>query len=82
MDFIKMFIYFILLKAEKLIESLNIFVEEKGKKKEFVEAKARCESQEERDRIKLDPKHPLLIALGDINEEDYVLDTLKKTKSR
>ena len=29
----------------------------------------------------MDPKHPLLIALNDIGAEDYVLETLKKTKS-
>ena len=68
--------------AEKLIEALNIFDEERNKKREWHEAKERCKTQEEKDRIKLDPKHPLLVALGDIAEEDYVLDTLKKTKSR
>lgn len=68
--------------AEKLIEALNIFDEERNKKREWREAKERCETQEEKDRIKLDPKHPLLVAFGDIAEEDYVLDTLKKTKSR
>ena len=30
----------------------------------------------------MDPKHPMLIALGEISGEDYVLETLKKTKSR
>lgn len=30
----------------------------------------------------MDPKHPLLVALNDMSAEDYVLDTLKKTKSR
>lgn len=68
--------------AEKLIEALNIFDEERNKKREWREAKERCQTQEEKDRIKLDPKHPLLVALGEIAEEDYVLDTLKKTKSR
>lgn len=29
----------------------------------------------------MDPKHPLLVALNDIGAEDYVLQTLKKTKS-
>ena len=29
----------------------------------------------------MDPKHPLLIALGDMSAEDYVLDTLRKTKA-
>jgi hypothetical protein len=33
-------------------------------------------------KIKMDPKHPMLIALGEISGEDYVLETLKKTKSR
>jgi U3 small nucleolar RNA-associated protein 12 len=32
-------------------------------------------------KIKMEPKHPLLIALGDLSGEDYVLDTLKKTKA-
>ena len=33
-------------------------------------------------KIKMEPKHPLLVALGEISGEDYVLETLKKTKSR
>ena len=33
-------------------------------------------------KIKMEPKHPLLIALGEISGEDYVLETLKKTKPR
>jgi hypothetical protein len=30
----------------------------------------------------MDPKHPMLIAMGDIEAEDYVLMTLKKTRAR
>ena len=30
----------------------------------------------------MEPKHPMLVALGEISGEDYVLETLKKTKAR
>ena len=33
-------------------------------------------------KIKMEPKHTLLVALGEITGEDYVLETLKKTKAR
>ena len=33
-------------------------------------------------QIKIEEKHPLLIAFGNIGSEDYVLEVLKKTKSR
>lgn len=65
-----------------MIESLNIFNEEMVKKRDFIEAQDRCTTQEEKSRIKQDPKHPLLVALGDLEPDYYVLETLKKTKSR
>jgi hypothetical protein len=64
------------------MEALNIYIEEKQKLKEFNEARNRCATQEEKDKIKMDPKHLMLVALGDITEEEHVLETLKKTKSR
>ena len=33
-------------------------------------------------QIKLEEKHPMLVAYDNISGEQYVLDTLKKTKSR
>ncbi|RNA37212.1 WD repeat-containing 3, partial [Brachionus plicatilis] len=67
--------------AEKIIESINIFLEEENKLKIYQDAIDKCSSQEEKDKIKIDPKHPLLVALNDVGAEDYVLQTLKKTKS-
>ncbi|CAF0833995.1 unnamed protein product [Brachionus calyciflorus] len=67
--------------AEKLIEAINIYLEEENKLDMYKEAQSKCPTQEEKDKIKLDPKHPLLVALNEISAEDYVLETLKKTKS-
>lgn len=66
--------------AEKIIEALDIYVGELRKDEEYQEAVDHADPQD-KPKIKRNIGHPLLIALGDITAENYVLDTLKKTKS-
>lgn len=67
--------------AEKVIEALNIYLEEEHKLKMYNQALANVSSKEDKEKIKLEDKHPLLMAFDDISSEEYVLRTLKKTKS-
>jgi hypothetical protein len=64
-----------------LIESLNIYLEEQHKLNLYQTAVDNA-VKEDKSKIKLEDKHPILIAMNDISSEEYVLQTLKKTKAR
>ena len=67
------------MKAEKLIEALDIFREEEKKRDEYNKAIFNA-TTEEKKNIKIGTPHPLLTAL-EISAEKHVLETLRKTKS-
>lgn len=64
-----------------MIESLNIYLEEQHKLNLYQTAVDNA-VKEDKSKIKLEEKHPILIAMNDISSEEYVLQTLKKTKAR
>ncbi len=65
-----------------MIEALDIYSEEERKRIEYEIALRNCPTEEERKKVRPSAPHPQLTALGDISAEQYVLDTLKETKSR
>ena len=66
--------------AEKLIEALNIHLEEEHKLNIYQKAVDNA-VKEDKDKIKLEEPHPILIAFNNISAQEYVLQTLKKTKA-
>lgn len=91
---------FLRFKAERMIESLQIYLEEKSKYDAYVLARDNAQPGE-KDKVILlklfwitrhwglilfpkiqpEPKHPMLMAMN-LEADDHVLETLKKTKSR
>ena len=67
--------------AEKVIEALNIYLEERHKSNIYNQAVANVATKEEKARITREEQHPMLTAFNNISSEQFVIDTLKKTRS-
>lgn len=67
--------------AEKIIEALNIYLEEQHKINMYNQAVSNVFTKEAKNKIKIEEKHPILIAYNEISAEEYLLETLKKTKA-
>jgi len=67
--------------AEKIIEAINIYLEEQFKFNKYNQALANVFNKEDKNKIKLEEKHPILRAYNNISSEEYLLETLKKIKA-